>query len=158
MSSAHNLSVDDCLSVAGVVKADTIIEQTADAGVTIEGVLLKDGAVSDTASSFIERSVLLYAQPTSVDARVLWDMAVNSDGADMSISVANDIVTILREGMYSITASVVFDTQAGGIRRIRVNKNGTTAADGIGESVVGHEAARALVFADSHLTLLQAGL
>jgi len=78
-----NVGVGKTISIAGTIKSDAISEYTAAAGVTVDGVLLKDAAVnSDTINEKTS------AAGVTVDGVLLKDSAVNTDTINEKTSAA----------------------------------------------------------------------
>lgn len=96
--------------MAGILKNDVINENTADAGVTIEGVLLKDGAITLTDGSAFTADVI--AEKTSA-AGVTVDGALIKDGSFIGKqATATATATGLAAGALSGTDQFVTVTSA----------------------------------------------
>ena len=103
-TAAAGVTIDGVLLKDNSVNADTINEKTAGAGVTVDGVLLKDASVStDTIS---EKTA---AAGVTIDGVLLKDNSVNADTINektLDAGVTIDSV-IIKDGGATLTAPVV---------------------------------------------------
>ena len=78
-----NADLDDNIyNLGGTVNCDTITELTADAGVTIDGVLLKDGTVTKTGPDMIDVNTGITAFATGGHSATMIPVFAYGPGAE----------------------------------------------------------------------------
>ena len=103
-TAAAGVTIDGVLLKDSVVTTDTINEKTAAAGVTIDGVLLKDAAVNtDTINEKTS------AAGVTVDGVLLKDAAVSTDTINEKTSAAGVTIdsVVLKDGGATLTAPII---------------------------------------------------
>ena len=101
-ASAYNFSVTGTLA-SNVVKTDVIEEETSGSGVTIDGLLIKDGTISGLDMTFPPNYITCTYSAKTVDGsdNVLDSFSLDdSAGGDIS-RTSSSVITINTSGVYS---------------------------------------------------------
>lgn len=85
-----NVGSGKTLAVAGTLKTDTVSENTASAGVTVDGVLLKDNGITATGTTSLDGAVVINESGGDRDFRVEGDTDANllfTDGSTDRVGI-----------------------------------------------------------------------
>lgn len=104
------------------MQADTITEKTADAGVTVEDVLIKDGAIAYKESIINANASTLVLTAAQTGSTILLNRAAGCDvtlpSGEVGLVYKFKVITSVTSNDYSITAAAATELFTGGISAV----------------------------------------